>query len=205
MSISSNTQKPETTRPAVGALLRAARRNRNLTLQDLSTRADLSVGYLSQIERDIATPSLGSLNRLAAALSLDLGHFIPIPNARGLITRAKDRDTIWVREGGMTYQRLHGEFIGASFSAFLITLPAGFTTETDQHFGEEFVEIRSGRVIFDIDGDEYDLGAGDTLHFRSDLRHQARNPDGGEAVVFWLGNGPTFQKRPDIAAGSAHD
>ncbi|AML53042.1 helix-turn-helix domain-containing protein [Falsihalocynthiibacter arcticus] len=190
----------EPERPAVGALLRAARRSRDYTLQELSSRSNLSIGYLSQIERDIATPSLGSLSKLAAALSVELGHFIPIPNARGLITRAKDRDTIWVREGGMTYERLHGEFVGASFSAFLITLPAGFTTETDQHFGEEFVEVRSGRVLFDVDGQDYDLGVGDTLHFRSDLRHQARNPDLQETVLFWLGNGPKFQSRPDITA-----
>ncbi|SOH95664.1 Helix-turn-helix [Monaibacterium marinum] len=190
----------ETPRPVVGALLRTARRNRDLTLQELSSLADLSVGYLSQVERDIATPSLGSLSRLAAALELELGHFISIPNTRGLTTSAKDRETIRVREGGMTYQQLHGEFVGASFSAFLITLPAGFTTETDQHFGEEFIEVRSGRVIFEIDGQTYDLEAGDTLHFRSDLRHQARNPENFDAVVFWLGNGPTFQQRAEIAA-----
>jgi len=162
------------------------------------------VGYLSQVERDIATPSLSSLKRLTAALSLDLGHFIPMPNARGLVTRVEDRETTWVRAGGMTYQRLHGDFIGASFSAFLITLPAKFKTEIDQHSGEEFVEVRAGRVIFDIDGTEYDLSAGDTLHFRSDMRHQARNPDNQEAQVFWLGNGPTFRQRPDITAESSN-
>ncbi len=191
---------PHLTPPAVGALLRSARRSQNLTLQELSNRANLSVGYLSQIERDIATPSLGSLNRLATALSLDLGHFIPLPNARGLVTRKRDRETIWVREGGMTYERLHGEFVGAAFSAFLITMPPGFTTETDKHFGEEFVEIRTGRVVFEIGGQEYDLRAGDTLHFNSDLRHQARNPERGAAVLFWLGNGPTFQMTPQSDA-----
>ncbi|PVA05481.1 helix-turn-helix domain-containing protein [Thalassorhabdomicrobium marinisediminis] len=187
---------PTGQQPPVGALLRAARRSQNLTLQELSTRSGLSVGYLSQIERDIATPSLGSLNRLAAALSLDLGHFIPLPNARGLVTRKQDRETIWVREGGMTYERLHGEFVGAAFSAFLITMPAGFVTETDIHTGEEFVEVRSGRVIFTIGERDYDLQAGDTLHFNSDQRHQARNPEGDPAVLFWLGNGPTFQMTP---------
>ncbi len=202
-----NSAKPATrpAEPFVGALLRTARRSQNCTLQDLSERADLSVGYLSQIERDIATPSLSSLKRLAAALSLDLSHFIMIPNARGIVNRAKDRETTWVRAGGMTYQRVHGEFIGASFSAFLITLPAGFVTETDQHFGEEFVEIRSGRVTFEIDGKAFELGAGDTLHFRSDMRHQARNPTNDEALLFWLGNGPTFRQRPDIAGKQQDD
>lgn len=189
----------------VGALVRIARKRQNCTLQDLSERADLSVGYLSQIERDIATPSLSSLKRIAAALSLDLSHFIAIPNPRGLVTRAKDRETMWVRPDGMTYQRLHGEFIGASFSAFLVSLPAGFTTEIDQHFGEEFVEVRSGNVTFEIDGTQYDLGPGDTLHFRSDMRHQARNPTAQEARLFWLGNGPTFRQRPDMARKARND
>lgn len=186
--------------PQVGALLRAARRNQGLTLQEVGDRAELSVGYLSQIERDMATPSLGSLKRLAAALRMDINHFIRMPDASGMISRAADRETVWVRAEGMTYERLHGEFAGASFSAFLITLPSGFVTETDQHFGEEFVEVRSGQVTFSIDGTDYVLGPGDTLHFRSDMRHQARNADDGEAVLFWLGSGPTFRKRPDFSA-----
>jgi quercetin dioxygenase-like cupin family protein len=116
------------------------------------------------------------------------------------VTRREERDTIKVREGGMIYERLHGEFVGASFSAFLITLPAGFITELDQHQGEEFVEVRSGRVLFQVDTEEYDLGVGDTLHFRSDLHHQASNPHAEEAVLFWLGNGPRFQSRPGLIA-----
>lgn len=185
--------------PLVGALLRMARRNQGLTLQELSDRAELSVGYLSQIERDMATPSLGSLKRLAAALSMDLNHFIQMPNARGMVSRADDRETVWVRAGGMTYQRLHGEFAGASFSAFIITLPPGFVTETDQHFGEEFIEVRAGQVTFSIDGSDYLLSAGDTLHFRSDMQHQAQNSGNGDATLFWLGNGPTFRNRPDFS------
>jgi mannose-6-phosphate isomerase-like protein (cupin superfamily) len=162
---------------------------------------NLSVGFLSQIERDIATPSLSSLQRLAAALSLDLSHLMPTENARGLVTRAKTREKTWVRSGGMTYESLHGEFVGATFSSYLITLPIGFVGEIDQHTGEEFVEIRAGRVMFDVDGKTYDLGPGDTLHFRSDMRHQARNPFEVEALLLWLGNGPALRQRPDMEGG----
>lgn len=204
LNIAANSKIPDPTY-SVGALLRSARRNQNYTLQNVSARAGLSAGYLSQLERDIATPSLSSLKRLATTLSLDLGHFMSVPNAQGLVTRAHDRETTWVRTGGMTYQRLHGDFIGASFSAFLITLPAGFSTEIDEHAGEEFVEIRAGRVKFDIDGKMHDLGPGDTLHFRSDMRHQAHNQEDDDAVVFWLGNGPTFRQQPDIAVDSDHE
>ncbi len=190
---------------SLGGMLRSARRRQNFTLQDLSKRAELSVGYLSQIERDIATPSLSSLRRLAAALSLDLSQLMPTADARGLVTRAQERETTWVRAGGMTYQSLHGEFVGATFSAYLITLPVGFIGEVDRHIGEEFVEIRTGRVIFDVDGTTYDLGPGDTLHFRSDMRHQARNPHEVEALLFWLGNGPALRQRPDMESRSGDD
>ena len=185
------------TRP-VGQLIRNARRSQNCTLQELSARADLSVGYLSQIERDIATPSLSSLARLATALSLDLSYLMPMKNARGLSTRAVERETTWVREGGMTYQSLHGEFVGATFSAYLITLPAGFVSEIHNHTGEEFLEVRKGRVHFEIDGRLYDLGPGDTLHYRSDMQHQARNPHDTEALILWVGDSPSLRQRPRV-------
>ncbi len=187
-----------TSKHSLGGLLRAARRKHDYTLQDLSQRAKLSIGYLSQIERDIATPSLGSLQRLATALSLDLSHLMPTTNARGLVTKADDRETSWVRAGGMTYQSLHGEFVGATFTAYLLTLPAGFVSVLDEHFGEEFVEIRSGRAIFNIDNETFELGTGDTIHFRSDMRHQVSNPYDVEALLFWLGNGPALRQRPDL-------
>lgn len=186
----------------LGALLRAARRSRNITLQDLGARANLSVGYISQIERDIATPSLSSLKRLAAAIGLDLKHFMPTEETRDLKSAAMGRETTWVRAGGMTYQRLHSDFPGASFSAYLITLPTGFVGEIDRHAGEEFVEIRRGRAIIEVDGEVYDLGPGDTLHFRSDMRHQARNPFDTETLLFWLGSGPTLRQQPDIEGGA---
>lgn len=194
-------QSPPAFHP-LGQLLRSARRSQNSTLQELSRRANLSIGYLSQIERDIATPSLSSLTRIAAALSLDMGQLMPRKNARGMVSRAHERETTWIRQGGMTYQSLHGEFVGATFSTYLITLPSGFVGEVDQHNGEEFLEVRSGQMLFELDRTTYNLGPGDTLHFRSDMRHQARNPHDEETVLFWLGNGPTLRQRPDIEDGS---
>ncbi|QQA43836.1 helix-turn-helix domain-containing protein [Pelagovum pacificum] len=187
---------------AVGALVRTRRRARNMTLQELGHKVDLSVGYLSQIERDIAIPSIGSLTRIAHALGLELGHFMSNEGPRGLVSRAHERETTWIRKGGMTYERLHAEFPGATFSAYIITLPPGFVGEVDNHEGEEFVQVRSGRFIFEVDGTRHDLGPGDALHFRSDMRHQASNPYDEEVVITWLGNAPALRLRPDAESGN---
>ena len=54
--------------PKVGALIRARRRQQHMTLMELGEAAQVSVGYLSQVERDHATPSLGTLAGIARAL-----------------------------------------------------------------------------------------------------------------------------------------
>ncbi|NDV00550.1 helix-turn-helix domain-containing protein [Pseudoroseicyclus tamaricis] len=185
-------------RPKIGALVRAVRRRQNLTLQALGQTSGLSVGYLSQIERDIATPSLSSLTRIAHALGVEVGQFMPVPHGSGIVNRAENRETTWINDGGMTYQRLHGDFPGATFSAFRITLPPGFVGEIDRHDGEEFVQLETGEVRFDIEGQPHALAPGDTLHFRSDMRHQAFNTSATEAaVIFWLGTSPVLRLRQE--------
>ena len=182
-------------RPAVGPLIRGLRRRRNITLTRLGEATGLSVGYLSQIERDIATPSLGSLTRIAHALNTDIASFMPVPRGSGLLNRAATRETTWIAKGGMTYQRLHGDLPGATLSAFDITLPEGFVGEVDEHEGEEFVRVLAGQVEFRIDGDVYPMQTGDCLHFRSDMKHQALNMAQGPSVIFWLGPSPVLRLR----------
>ncbi len=184
-----------TPRPPVGPLMRGMRRRLDITLAALAAATGLSSGYLSQIERDLATPSLGALTRIAHALGADIAQFMPVPRESGILNRAATRETTWIRAGGMTYQRLHGDFPGATFSAFDITLPEGFVGEADRHEGEEFVRLISGRVEFLIDGNSHVLDPGDTLHFRSDMQHQALNRAAGPSVLFWLGPSPVLRLR----------
>lgn len=185
----------DVSRAAIGPLIRGLRRRRNITLTQLGEATGLSVGYLSQIERDIATPSLGSLTRIAYALQANIANFMPVPRGSGLLNRARTRETTWIAEGGMTYQRLHGDLQGATLSAFDITLPEGFVGEIDQHEGEEFVRLLSGQVEFRIAGEVYLMDAGDCLHFRSDMKHQALNRAKGPSVIFWLGPSPVLRLR----------
>src|SRR5690348_16325152 len=53
----------------VGAMLREHRRLLNLTLQEVANRAGITKGFLSEIERDKAVPSVATLMRLRDALS----------------------------------------------------------------------------------------------------------------------------------------
>ncbi|MCI5041461.1 MAG: helix-turn-helix domain-containing protein, partial [Donghicola eburneus] len=60
------------TGPKLGALIRKRRKGLGMTLQGLSEAAGVSVGYVSQIERDLAVPTLGTLAQLAEGLDVRL-------------------------------------------------------------------------------------------------------------------------------------
>jgi transcriptional regulator with XRE-family HTH domain len=71
----------------MGEKLRAARKNKNLSLRELAAKAEVSASLLSQIENGKTNPSVRSLHSIADALSLPVDYFFP--NKRGAETEAK--------------------------------------------------------------------------------------------------------------------
>jgi transcriptional regulator with XRE-family HTH domain len=59
----------------LGADIRAIRKSKGLTLTDLSDRTGKSVGWLSQVERDISSPGVPDLERLADVLGVPISLF----------------------------------------------------------------------------------------------------------------------------------
>ena len=98
--------------PKVGALIRARRRRLHLTLQELCDAAGISVGYLSQVERDHATPSLGTLAQIARGLDVGVDYFIATPSMEDGLTRSAERDRFSVDGSSIIYERLAADFTG---------------------------------------------------------------------------------------------
>ena len=82
--------------PRVGPLIRARRRQLHLTLQQLADGAGISVGYVSQVERDLATPSLGTLANIARSLDVGVDYFIATPDVGNALSRANERQAFSV-------------------------------------------------------------------------------------------------------------
>lgn len=182
-------------RPRVGTLIRNLRRRQDQTLQELGDQAGLSVGFLSQVEREIATPSLSALAQIAQALGVDIEYFVASPSSDSTCTRSGERETYWVDSAAMTYERVSADFPGSTLSAFLITLPPGFTSEVTSHDGEEVVLQMEGRSRFDIEGEIFDLKVGDSLHFRSSRNHSWSNPTGTASKISWTGTAHILRRK----------
>ena len=188
------------TRPAaphLGRAIRARRRALDLTLKNLGERSGLSVGFLSQLERDLATPSLSALSGIAAALGVALDSFLAAPRPASGLTRRGERPLFSTGAAGtdqIRYERLSTAFPGQSLNAVLVHVPPGYESEAVRHEGEEIAYVLEGSLIVGIAGETIRLDAGDSLHYAAGQAHRWTNAQDGWTRVLWTGTAPIFDR-----------
>jgi transcriptional regulator with XRE-family HTH domain len=186
----------ETAQPKVGALIRARRRQLGMTLQEICDAAGISLGYLSQVERDQATPSLGTLAQIARSLDVGMDYFIATPSVESALTRGGAREKFSVDGSSILYERIATDFAGNILSSFVLNVPPGYRSETVSHEGEEILYVLEGTIRQRLDDEEITMTAGDSLHFRGNRPHAWWNDSGQPARLLWTGTLPLFRGRP---------
>ncbi len=194
--------EPDETHGAVslGAEIRALRKVKGLTLTDLAERTGKSIGYLSQVERDITKPSVKVLQEIGDALGVDSGWFYPPgesvdPRERRFIVRARNRRRLSYSKLGQTdYLGMTDYLLSSNLEGQLAlgitTLNPGASTGDDDysHEGEEAGYVLEGSIDLTIDGETFRLQAGDSYSFPSHLPHRFVNPADENAVFLWAGS-----------------
>ena len=183
--------------PTLGQRLRGRRKEIGKTLQQVASESGLTVGFISQIERGISTPSLASLYNVAKALETSVDTFVsnaPQPTAHSVVSHSGQRQTYKVGGTARFYEFLERGFPEARLNACLSHVPPGHQSEMMSHEGEEFVYLVTGTMRYEVDGEIYMLGAGDTLHFDSRKPHRGDNIGNDTAIELWVGTMQLFPK-----------
>lgn len=180
----------ERTVSEIGAKVAKARAERGWSLSQLAERAGLSTAAVHKIEKSGMTPTIASLMKVASALGKSVGFFVEEVEATRPVTviRAAERSRLYTSKQGLELQNIsgrYGPFWVAGAEAF-VEPGADSGPEPMSHPGEELVVLLEGRMIFTIDGESYELEAGDSIHFRTVRPHSWANPDGSEARAIWL-------------------
>ncbi|SFV11906.1 transcriptional regulator, XRE family with cupin sensor [Methylobacterium sp. 174MFSha1.1] len=175
---------------AVGQRLRSLRQARGLSLKAVAASTGLSIGYLSQVERGLSSPSLRALTQVADLLGVGIGALFGGPEgagADGIVTRAGERAALTLWRAGITKQLLtQGD---GRLSLFLMQLaPASGTgDEALVHDGEEAGLVMEGALVLTVEETTAELGPGDSFRFASRRPHRYRNPSPDRiAVVLWV-------------------
>lgn len=156
----------------------------SLTLKDISAKTGLSVSFLSQVERGTSSLAITSLKKIADALGVPITYFFESESNLNYLVRAKDQKHFQLKGSEFTYARLAGEFNGRSLEPLLVTLsPHQKKTQQFGHPGEEFYYVLKGAACFTIDGEEYFMRQGDSIHFPSSCKHTLENPLTEETIL----------------------
>lgn len=180
----------------IGEKLRALRQRQGKTLQAVSLATGISNGHLSQLERDLVSPSIKTLHDLSRALGVNISWFFlpqePGARVEQYIVRKQQRRHISFADGIDDYQ-LNSQSVrhlGLLYSTFAAGSSSGTSPYT--HEGEEAGYVVSGQLELWIDGASTVLSAGDSFSFPSTSPHRYGNPGRVETVVIWAMTPPTY-------------
>ncbi|WP_151720956.1 helix-turn-helix domain-containing protein [Gemmobacter serpentinus] len=172
---------------SLGPRIRRRRQAMGLTLQELGNACGVSVGYLSQVERNNAVPTLGTLAEIAAALDVSIDQFIASPRHVDSVTRSGSRPRFAVAGHSVIYEQVGADFPGHELTSFLLDVPPHYSSETVQHSGEEIVFVLEGEILQVVDGQGFLLRTGDSMHYLGLQPHSYSNPGDSPARVLWTG------------------
>ncbi|GAB5505597.1 MAG: cupin domain-containing protein [Rhizobiaceae bacterium] len=159
----------------LGVRLRERRRELRLTLKDVADGAGLSVGFISQVERDLTVPSLSSLASISRVLRMPITSFLSQPDGGQPHTRHDQRPVYAVQANGLQYERLSARFPGNVLNSVIVHEPPGMRSEPIRHEGEEMFFILKGSITIEVEDEVTVLSAGDSIHFESTRRHSSWN------------------------------
>ena len=176
----------------IGQRIRRLRRESKMTLLEVATASSLSVGFLSQVERNLTGISISSLVNVAKALSVPLGVLLEHPRQAQPDSHEGRRESYQVGPMQQKYERLSTTFDGSMLNAVKVLMMEGYSSEWVAHGGDEFVYVLSGKLRYTVRKKDYELTAGDSLHFDAQHRHRVVNVGPGPAEVIAVGTLPLF-------------
>jgi transcriptional regulator with XRE-family HTH domain len=206
MSSTSTSQRPQAFAD-LGSEIRQLRKIRGLTLQQMALATGKSVGFLSQVERNLTRPSVVTLQDISEALAVHIGWFFQedLPGTAAereyIVRRQNRRRLTYSKLSGTEYLGLHDSLLSANLNGELALgisrYEPGASTGDDsyEHEGEEAGLVLSGTLELTINQIVYLLEAGDSFSFKSILQHRYANPSATvETVVIWANTPITLRK-----------
>ena len=175
----------------IGTKIKHLRTQKGLTLAELASRCELTKGFLSQLERDLTSPSITTLSDILEALGSSLAEFFREDKNEKITFRAQD---FFVDEKeDYTVNWIVPNTQKNEMEPILLELKQGGASfEMQPHSGEEFGYVLKGRVTLICDGKHHILREGETFYLTGKTYHQIKNDNKTTAKILWVSTPPLF-------------
>lgn len=166
----------------LGESLKRIRASQNLTLSEIAAATQLSVGYLSKVERNINNPTILNLQKICTALHTSINDVFGQPT-QDIHYRKKDRITI-VEYSDVMYESASAP--DNPLRASIMTIQPGAVVKTYAHMFDEIGFILSGSVEICVREQTYALATGDTIFVPQGSQHTVWNRTKDVCVSYWV-------------------
>lgn len=175
----------------IGHQLRELRVLKGLTQEELADRAELSKGFISQLERDLTSPSIATLIDILQCLGTTIGNFFSESPEEQIVFGKADyfekQDTELNNEIKWIIPNAQKNIM----EPIMLTLkPGGATYPDNPHEGEEFGYVLQGSAVIHIGSQTYKAKKGESFYFTADKNHYLTSKTG--AVILWVTSPPSF-------------
>ncbi|AOV08127.1 helix-turn-helix domain-containing protein [Sporosarcina ureilytica] len=156
----------------LGILIKQIRKQKKMTLKSLSEQTELSISFLSQLERGKSSATLNSLKKISLALDVNPGYFFNDVTEEGEVTSSDALKTRQITSPQFSYKDLSGQLVNPAFAPMLITLKPGQNEgESFSHAGQEFLYVLKGELTLQIEDRTQTLQPHQSIMFDSNQVH----------------------------------
>jgi transcriptional regulator with XRE-family HTH domain len=176
----------------LGARIKALRMKKGLTLEELGSRTELTKGFLSQLERNLTSPSLATLEDIVEVLGVTMSGFFADDEEQIVFTK---EDAFIDERGDRTLHWIIPNAQKNRMEPLVLELePGQYSQEVEPHEGEEFGYVLAGRIqiIRGSDSRKLLVRKGESFYFRGNDTHSLYNNGQTTARVLWVSTPPIF-------------
>ena len=175
----------------IGLRIKKLRLKKGLTLEELASRCELTKGFLSQLERNLTSPSIATLYDILEALGTSLSDFFKEEQDEKCVFQKND---FFVDErDGYTVNWVIPNSQKNEMEPIVVEIEPGMKTfDVNPHDGEEFGYVLEGRVVLVNGEKEYMVKKGETFYLNGKNFHYIKNERKTKAVVLWVSTPPLF-------------
>lgn len=175
----------------IGFKIKELRVAKGLTQEELADRAELSKGFISQLERDLTSPSISTLSDILQCLGVSVSDFFAGDSDDQVVFSEEDYFQKTDNDLDNKIEWIIPNAQKNMMEPIRLTLnPGGETYPDTPHEGEEFGFVIRGEITVHLGNKIHNVKAGESFYYNSEKKHHISSKKG--AVIIWVSAPPSF-------------
>lgn len=171
----------------LGTNIKYIRKEKGLTLQDIANVTDLSLGYLSKLERNISSPNITNLHKICTALGITMTELMSQIEGNKTVVKKEERRVIFESESHVRYEMTTEG--NRNLTGVAMIVDDSSVEKSYKHTTDEFGIVIKGKIEITINDTTYALDVGDSVYIDAETEHSFKKLSKEECITYWVYDG----------------